>query len=153
MTTSRGFAAISAMVSTLALTILACGGVDASGSLKDTVDDAMQEVPYEYRVLDDRSTESYIVFNVVNPSNQTGVNIAFGGKRSGKGCSPPPPLPVPHRKGGKPLGASGPEPLICFEDDSWRPRDSAHAVARANIANHVGAALCEKLYDAFTCFD
>ena len=82
------------------------------------------------------------------------MNIAFGGRGGARGCPLAPELPVPHRGGGKPFSAAGTEPLICFDDDAWRPGNpEGRTEARTSIANIVATALCEELYDEFTCFD
>ena len=114
--------------------------------------DALSDGPYDYRFLPERSTRDYVVFRVSDPGRNS-VNIAFGGKPVGMHCPEAPPLPARHWQGGKPFSAAGPEPLICFDDDSWRPGSPEKiVVARTNIRSAVATALCEELYGEFACF-
>lgn len=116
----------------------------------------MSELPYSHEFLERHSTEEYVVFRV-GPGAP--VNIAYGG-RSRDGTRPKPPrLPEKHRRGAKPFAAAGPEPLICFEDDGWRPESSeSAAIARGRMVDLVADSLCQEVYDEaayedFACFD
>lgn len=114
----------------------------------------MATLPYSFSFLKKYSTDNYAVFRVgARPS----VNIAYGGKSKGGKCPKEPRLPEKHRGGSKPFPAAGPERLICFDDDAWRPGSSESAtIARTRMAYLVAEALCEEVhqgYESFACFD
>lgn len=141
------------LMATLALLLAACGSSDASNQskLESEVSSAITNLPYSFRFLDKYSTDKYVVFRVGAGAS---VNIAYGGKSQEGKCPKAPRLPVKHRRGSKPFAAAGPEPLICFEDDGWRPGSpEAAAVARSQAVNLVANALCEEAYEGFACFD
>lgn len=139
----------------VALAVAACGRSHPSklSQLEAEVDSAMAGLPYAYRVLDRYSTRNYVVVRV---GNTTPVDIAYGGKSEGGRCPAMPELPAKHRRS-RPFVAAGPERLICFEDDGWRPSSrQADAITPGNIAYIVANALCEEVYrgfDSFACFD
>ena len=140
----------------LALVPIACGSSDRpkQSQLEADVSSAMSRLPYTFDFENKYSSNQYVVFRV---NGEAAVNIAYGGKREGRKCPKPPDLPARHRRGSKAFPAAGPEPLICFDDDSWRPGSSESAtIARSNAANLVAEALCEEVYrgfESFACFD
>ena len=144
------------LVATLALLLAACGSSDASkqSELESEISSAIANLPYSFSFLEKYSTDKYVVFRVGAGAS---VNIAYGGKREGGKCPKAPRLPLKHRRGTKPFAAAGPEPLICFEHDGWRPGSpEAAAVARLRAVNLVANALCEEVYtgyEGFACFD
>jgi hypothetical protein len=144
------------LVATLALLLSACGSSDASkqSQLESEVSSAIAKLPYSFSFLKKYSTDKYVVFRVRAGAS---VNFAYGGKSNKGHCAKAPRLPVKHRRGSKPFAAAGPEPLICFEHDGWRPGSpEAAAVARLRAVNLVANALCEEVYkgyEGFACFD
>lgn len=140
----------------LVLALAACGDSDVSGraQIESEVSSAMEELPYSFSFRNGYSSEDYVVFRV---DASASVNIAYGGKSRGGKCPRPPRLPARHRGGAKPFPAAGPERLICFEDDSWRPGSSeAATITRSRTAFIVAEALCREVYpgfDGFACFD
>lgn len=145
------------LVALLATLVVACGsgGESKRASLRSDVSAAMAGLPYPFRYIDEHSGKQYVVFHVSDIASAASVNIAYAGQSANYKCPKPPLLPVKHRRGSKPFPAAGPEPLICLEDDGWRPGSSESATAnRARIVYIVAEALCEKVYtDGFTCFD
>jgi hypothetical protein len=113
----------------------------------------MANLPYDYELLPELKTKYYTAFTVINPRQDLEVTFVYGLPGKKKRCPPFPELPTPHRKGLKPAVAAGPEPLICLEDDAWRRgNDSREAVVRGRIVDAVAQALCEEVYDEWTCF-
>jgi hypothetical protein len=141
-----------------ALALGACGDNEDSkqSKLESEVTEAMATLPYSFDFLNEHPTDRYVVFRVGPGAS---VNIAYGGRSKRGECPKPPRLPAKHRRGSKPFAAAGPEPLICFEDDGWRPGASkSAATTRARTASLVANALCEEVYDEeayedFACFD
>lgn len=144
------------LVATLTMALIACGSSNASrqSKLNSEVSSAMATLPYSFSILEKYSTDKYVVFRV---EAGTSVNIAYGGKSRKGECPKPPRLPVGHHRGSKPFPAAGPEPLICFEDDGWRPGSSESAtISRSRTAHLAAEALCEEVYqgfEGFACFD
>jgi hypothetical protein len=140
----------------VAIMPIACGSSAGSkeAQLRADVSGALESLPYTFRFINRYATGRYVVFRV---DAGAAVTVAYGGKSKDGHCPTPPRLPAKHRDGAKPYPAAGPEPLICFDDDSWRTGSSeAAAVIRSNIVNTVAEALCEEAYqevEGFTCFD
>jgi hypothetical protein len=141
---------------TLAALLAACGtsGAPEQSELESQVSSAMATLPYSVDLLDELSTEEYVVFRAGDGAS---VDIAYGGESKEGKCPRAPRLPIKHRRGSKPFAAAGPEPLICLEHDAWRPGASEGATtARLRTVNLVANALCEEIYkgyESFACFD
>jgi hypothetical protein len=121
----------------------------------------MKRLPqYEYAFLPARAERGYVVFRVEDPTTGAGTRIAYGGGGSGaardedEGCVRPPGVPKKRGRQSKPFAAAGPEPLICFESYKTQRRydSEEQAIGGLNISNQVSNALCEELYDSWTCF-
>lgn len=146
----RTWLLLSALIALMGLS--ACDRSATKASLQEQVKAAMAELPYQYQLLPKLETEDYVTFIVVNPRQKLEVTFAYGRPGKGGSCPPFPELP-PHRKGEKTAVAAGPEPLICLEDDAWRRgNDYRESIIRGNILGDVAKALCEEVYDYWTCF-
>lgn len=140
-------------------TMYACGGVEASTSLSGYVDEAMADLPYQYKMLPQWKNDDYVVFEMINGKKNVAINVAFGLPSKTDTCSKPPRLPAKHKKGFHPFFGAAGAPLICVADDHWRPSDSRESSAiRGRMASLVPPALCNAVYDKeefedFVCFD
>lgn len=149
------------LIGIFGLLLGSCGGMDKSQSseLESVVADAMENLPYDYEMLPELSTSGYVVFRLVNPRQDIGVNVAFGLPTSNNRCSKPP-LREPGRKTARGFVGAASQPLICIATDGWRDGGSREEqLVRFKMSGEtLAVALCNEVYDKepfedFVCFD
>src|SRR4051812_46257724 len=135
----------------------ACGRSSDAAHLRSYVGQAIAHLPYQYRLLSKPGSSQYIVFKVINPRKNLGVDVAFALPLENHSCAALPTLPAKYRKGFRPFSGAEAEPLICFAADDQRAPDGREAsIIRGTMAKRVVVSLCEQVYggfESFACFD